>query len=265
MNRIFIDSFENEVEPRAYLLSESFTLEANSEYSSFGELLPGGVNELIQVVTTASTTGGTVSKGVQYMQSVIDLKRWVKTNPIALDFTLKFYVQNDPEKDVFDPVNFFQALSVLSYDNSSDMYSTPGPNLSTLKEMSSAINNSGAKKLKFSDKPVTDTKKYPKKNKMFSLWIPGVVYIPIAFIESVRPTYSPHTVYGTDMSTEYPLWVELQLRVSGVTPANDTMFLKSNVITIGTELAADSIAFSAINDMGQGLERAAKNALTEGS
>jgi len=245
MNRIYIQPLETGFQPFQFLLSGDFNVEAQSEYSSFGELLPGGINDVITAVLGFQGIGGETGTGTLYIHSVIDMKRWTRTNPITITCTLKFYVKENVLTDVWYPTNLFMGMSILTRKSEGDetAFYTPGPNLSSLKVVSETlkgdksanvsgaiynVNNKGLNSIR----NVEDFK-FPYKTKLVSILIPGVIYLPAAFIEVATPTFSNHVVtLPEDDGREFPLWTNLELKITGITPATDDMLKDSTKIII---------------------------------
>ncbi|HPJ86801.1 MAG TPA: hypothetical protein PLU55_01670 [Candidatus Pacearchaeota archaeon] len=250
MNRLFVEVLKSNIQPESFLLQEGFTIDAKSEFSSFGELLPGGITNLVNLAISYSSTGSTVGAGTVYMSNVMDLKRWMKTYPASINCTLKFYTREDVVTDVWLPMNFFLSLGILSRieegtgDKKRGSFVTPAPSLGSCGQISRALNG---------DISTTATPKEKKplseflssnakqagfgldfseiKSKILSVLIPGVIYLPYCFVEEVTPTYSNQVVVA-DNGKEYPLWGEIQLRLSGIYSAIDDMLDDSNKIDI---------------------------------
>jgi len=250
MNRLFVEVLKSNIQPESFLLQEDFTIDAKSEFSSFGELLPGGITNLVNLAISYSSTESTVGAGTVYMSNVMDLKRWIKTYPASINCTLKFYTREDVVTDVWLPMNFFLSLGILSRieegtgDKKRGSFVTPAPSLGSCGQISRALNG---------DISTTATPKEKKplseflssnakqagfgldfseiKSKILSVLIPGVIYLPYCFVEEVTPTYSNQVVVA-DNGKEYPLWGEIQLRLSGIYSAIDDMLDDSNKIDI---------------------------------
>lgn len=245
MNRLFVEVLESNIEPTYFLLQEGFTIDAKSEFSTFGELLPGGITNLVNLAISYSSTGSTVGSGTVYMSNVMDLKRWTKTNPGSINCTLKFYTEEDVVKDVWLPMNFFLSLGILSRSGKTKgAFVTPAPSLGSCGKISKALkgdsDNTTKPKEKKELKSFLESKRDQAgfgldfsgiQSKILSVLIPGVIYLPYCFVEEATPTYSNQVVIA-DNGKEYPLWGEIQLRISGIYSAIDDMLEDANKIDI---------------------------------
>lgn len=253
MNRLFVEVLKSNIEPESFLLQEGFTIDAKSEFSSFGELLPGGITNLVNLAISYSSTGNTVGSGTVYMSNVMDLKRWTKTNPASINCTLKFYTKEDVVTDVWLPMNFFLSLGILSRieetsksGKKSGSFVTPAPSLGSCGQISRALKGDLDKKVTSSNKLALKDLLQNKseagfglkfseiKSKILSVLIPGVIYLPYCFVEEATPTYSNQVVIA-DNGKEYPLWGEIQLRLSGIYSAIDDMLDDANKIDITSD------------------------------
>lgn len=248
MNRLFVEVLESNIEPTFFLLQEGFTIDAKSEFSSFGELLPGGITNLINLAISFSSTGKQVGAGTVYMSNVMDLKRWSKTNPGSINCTLKFYTKEDVVTDVWLPMNFFLSLGILSRSGKTKgAFVTPAPSLGSCGEISRALKGDNSTTATPKEKkPLSEFLSSNAKqagfgldfsgiqSKILSVLIPGVIYLPYCFVEEVTPTYSNQVVIANN-GKEYPLWGEIQLRISGIYSAIDDMLEDANKIDISDD------------------------------
>lgn len=254
MNRLFVEVLKSNIEPESFLLQEGFTIDAKSEFSTFGELLPGGITNLVNLAISYSSTGNTVGSGTVYMSNVMDLKRWTKTNPASINCTLKFYTKEDVVTDVWLPMNFFLSLGILSRieetsksGEKSGSFVTPAPSLGSCGQISRALKGDSDNTTKPKEKkPLSDFLSSSAKqagfgldfsgikSKILSVLIPGVIYLPYCFVEEVTPTYSNQVVIA-DNGKEYPLWGEIVLRISGIYSAIDDMLDDANKIDITSD------------------------------
>lgn len=253
MNSIYIEVLKSNIEPLSFLLQEGFTIDAKSEYGSFSELIPGGFGDLINfAINASSVSADKKGAGIVYMSNVLDLKRWTKTNPASINATIKFYTKEDVVTDVWLPMNFFMGLGILSRAKVNTItdkktgavtktgggFISPGASLNSCglisKELSGNTNDKGTGGTKKSLKDATGEGLNFEtiRSKIVSVWIPGVIYMPYAFIEACTPTYSPHIVRDERTKQDYPLWGECQLTISGLTSAIDDIFNDSNKVII---------------------------------
>ncbi len=278
MNRLFVEVLESNIEPAFFLLQEGFTIDAKSEFSSFGELLPGGITNLVNLAISYSSTKNTVGSGTVYMSNVMDLKRWMTTSPGSINCTLKFYTEEDVVKDVWLPMNFFLSLGILSRSGKTKgAFVTPAPSLGSCGQISKALkgdsDNTTKPKEKKELKSFLESKRDQAgfgldfsgiQSKILSVLIPGVIYLPYCFVEEATPTYSNQVVIA-DNGKEYPLWGEIQLRISGIYSAIDDMLEDANKIDISNDalkkkglVSSNMDAYPTINFEGGDFEKAKK-------
>lgn len=249
MNKIYIEVLKSGIQPLEFLLQEDFTVEAKSEFGTFGDLIPGVFRQFIDLATAFNATGDKIAKGVVFMNNVLDLKRWTKTPPPVIQCTLKFYTKEDVYEDVWLPMNLFVSLGILTRDKSGN-FVNPAPSLNSVGKISTLLSDKSAPPKDKEGNVQVGTKDYTKKplkdqiatngfidsfstiqSKLLSIWIPGVIYLPFAFIENCRPKYSNQVVVKDD-GMEYPLFGELELSISGISSAMDDFFLDSNRVRV---------------------------------
>jgi len=186
-------------------LLDDISLSAKSDFSSLAELVP-----IIQTIKDkgmafVSTTKNELSQGLIHLANAIDTPRWQKTQPFRLTAKFMFYTIDDPEFDVFVPYTVLQSQSILTKTDRGT-YITPGISLQTMK----AFNKKGDEA--FPEDVI-------KKSKLVSVHIPGVIYIPLAIVESAIPTVSKEVT-----ESGYPLWANVDLQLISALPANDGYF-----------------------------------------
>lgn len=204
-------------------LVEDPTLEVGSSFTSFANMIPSLAELTNLVVGTTSGLSGSVSTGVLDLQSKIDTLRWEKTDPVKVNCTLFFYTKTNPKEDVFDQVNLF--LNTIVLTKKGDKYYTPGISLHSLnyiisKDRGKSENTTESSSLAKGATGASNS--YTKgaealsdtRSKLFSVEIPGIVYIPVAVLYSVQPIYSKQVT-----ESGYPLWAKLECVFSGVIPA----------------------------------------------
>lgn len=248
MNKMYIEVLKSGIQPLEFLLQEDFTVEAKSEFGTFGDLIPGVFRQLIDLATAFNATGDKLGKGVVYMNNVLDLKRWTKTPPPVIQCTLKFYTKEDVYEDVWLPMILFVSLGILTRDKSGN-FVNPAPSLNSVGKISTLLSDKtspskdkiGTKD--FTKKPLRDqisTNGFINsfstiQSKIISIWIPGVIYLPFAFVENCQPKYSNQVVIDDKTGMEYPLFGELQLSISGISSAMDDFFLDSNRVRVDSK------------------------------
>lgn len=221
MNRIqLLLTPEHEGEPSTHLLThpmlDDFMIEAQTEFTSYADLAPT-ISSLTDLANTFSTgSGGTVTKGGFELRQVLDMQRWTKTSPVRITTQLLFYTKTDAEKDVVDQVNQLWGLHLPKFVNK--QIRVPGMNAQNANKIEEAY-----KTLTKEDKETFDEthgKDFAKKtkglqyNSLFAVIIPGVVYIPYAFLNNCRPTYSKQTT-----KRGFPLWATVEVEIQGISAA----------------------------------------------
>jgi len=184
-----------------------------------------GLSNIIHLVSTISSSAGSIGEGLLGLTNQLDAARWEKTDPIRLSVRLGFFTKDDSFANVVEPVQTLVGMSILTYDAQNKRYATPGMNL---KNMSDFTKQKGKSTEGFLG------------SKFCSVVIPGIVYIPIAYIEKATPTFS-RQVTERDM----PLWATLELLLVGTFPALESDFTNS------TDFAnlSSSYKVKSINDL----------------
>jgi hypothetical protein len=220
MNRILINyTMESgETIPLEYPIYEDFQIEANTEFSSFAELAPT-IDSLVNLGNMVSSTGGGVGPAGLGLRSILDAPRWQKTNPVKITIDMFFYTKEDPVKDVLFPINTLLGAHVLKKSSDGKRVLVPGINAGNSKEIDKIIKNIGKEeKAAFIDEAGGEDKLKKflsgQYNSIFSVIIPGVVYLPAAFIFAIQPTYSKQVT-----AKGYPLWAQANVQIQSITPA----------------------------------------------
>ena len=213
MNSIILN-FESAT--MTYPITEDFQIETSTEFSSFGDLCPT-ISSLVDVGNMLTTTGnGVVTDTGLNLRSILDAPRWTKTNPVKITVDMFFYTKEKAKEDVVDAINILIGSHVLSQDDKGKTR-VPGINASNVKsidEMQAEITANGGEALSKTEKDNINTQLQKQKNSMFSVLIPGVVFLPYAFIFSISPTYSKHVT-----ENGYPLWASANVQIQSVMPA----------------------------------------------
>ena len=225
MNSIYIQNSGWD-SPLEIPIMDDFSIEAKTEFKTFRELVPL-VDQITTILTTATTLGGTESKGTMKINSMLDAIRWGGSDPIRISTSLHFYLKDDPLKDVIKPMNLLLGLHLIKRSKDGKSFNIPGVNT---KNMSKVLIKDKAKpKKEQTGRQIRTANKLAKKtkddlakkmenltdsNSLISVLIPGVVYIDNAVMYSIEPTYSKQV---TDNG--YPLWATAQVQIVGVRPA----------------------------------------------
>lgn len=186
-------------------MTSDITIEAQSEWSKMGDLVPDFFKKVLNIMGTATSLGGSASEGFVNMMNKLDMPMWQSSPPVKVSVQLGFFTKTDSFADVYDPVTEIVGLSILSRDpTNKNRFITPGINLANMNDFS------------------TDSNTIKKKSKLMSFEIPGVIYLPLAMVESARPTFSNEIT-----ESSYPLWATVDLNIIGAGPATTDMFTEA--------------------------------------
>jgi len=201
-----------------YPIMEDFQIETSTEFSSFAELCPT-ISSLVDLgVTYESASSGGVSTAGFNIRSVLDAPRWQKTNPVKITTDMFFYTETDPVKDVLLPMNALLGAHLPRIVGKKIM--VPGLNATNVSNINNIIKSAQGKK---ASEEIGEGKEGEKALKqilesqysaLFSVLIPGVIFLPVAFIFAIAPTYSKHVTENGD-----PLWASASVQIQSLTPA----------------------------------------------
>ncbi len=217
-------------------IMDEIQIEATSEFSDFASLTPS-VDQLVTILTAYSSTGGTVSGGLAGMRAVLDAQRWSKTLPTRITLDLHFFVKTDPKKDVADKMNTLLGLHILREDpKQKGRFFLPGINMRNANTIYKDINGKTPPNV---DPPVSANTDEDKilantKSAVFSLLIPGVVYLPYAYISAIQPVWG-----NQETASKIPLWARANVTFSSVGPSQSRHF------TDGVMFSVDPWKFNA--------------------
>lgn len=219
-NRIYIDIIGANITFSA-ICQEDINVQAISQFSKISDLVPG-MNELVNLITTSGgVINGTVSKAMGWVQNALDVPIWNKTEPVKLALDLNFFVQTSGYGDVWRPTMLLQSMCVLSKKRNGQL-ATPGFNQRTIGKLNESVKESDVKKLQENAAKADSMSRdlslveksfpsdYPVSSKLCSIYVPGIVYIPIALIESIQVTWSKQL---TDKG--YPIWSKVNCQFTG--------------------------------------------------
>lgn len=221
MNRIQLlltDTAKEEAEILTHPILDDFMIEAATEFTSYADLAPtiSSLTDLVNTFTVGSNN--TVSQGGFNLRQVLDMQRWQRTNPVRITMQLLFYTKDNAKENVVDPINQLWGLHLPKIVN--NQIKVPGMSASNAHLIEEAFKSNKASE---KDKELlieTHGKDYAKEikdkqyNSLFSVIIPGVVFIPFAFLYNMRPTYSKHTTING-----YPLWATAEVEIQGISAA----------------------------------------------
>jgi hypothetical protein len=199
-------------------LLDDILLEVQSQFSSFGELIPQ-VKSILEIAATAqSSLTAQVGGNVLNLLNKFDIPTWKKTDPLRFQTTLTFYAgKNGAYEDVFLPITDLTNYVMLIKTGNS--YRTPGINLKNVTKVGQngnkgrgVVGSTGAR--------------------LMSVFIPGMVYIPQAFLRAARPTFSKYLT-----TSGYPVWGKLDVQFESLVPASDLIW--DNVKRLNTYIQGD--------------------------
>lgn len=204
-------------------ITEDFQLETVSEFSTFAELCPT-IDTVMNLATAyeGGSSGGVGGANLT-IRSILDAPRWIKTNPTKITLDMHFYLETDPLKDVIEPMVTLLSLHILT-KGKDGRFKIPGIYAGNVNQISALINGKVEKtaelKTDAEKMALEDTKSRLKDlsrvdNKVISVFIPGVVYLPYAYIHSIQPTYSKQTT-----QSGCPIWASANLTISSLIPSN---------------------------------------------
>jgi hypothetical protein len=183
-------------------LIEDVSVDVQSQFGSYGDMVPG-LSNMIHLVSTLSASGGAVGEGILNLTNQLDAQRWDRTDPTRLTVKLGFFVKDKPYENVIYPVSTLVGMSILTYNAKDKNYSVPGINLKDMSNFTKKLGQSG----NFVG------------SKFCSVLIPGIIYLPVAYIEKATPTYSKQVTENS-----YPLWATLELTFVSTFPALESDF-----------------------------------------
>lgn len=239
MNKIIIYyNSDNKKTTHIYPINEDFVIEAVTEFSSFADLSPT-ISSLVDLgnMFTTSSSGNLTKTGLN-LRGMLDAPRWQKTNPVKIVVDILFYTKNDAKENVVDPINNLLGSHILNVADGK--VKAPGLNAMNVDKYNEIMDT-----LSKNDQQTYKDSLYTKEefakakeatySSLFSVLIPGVVFLESAFFTAVRPTYSKHVT-----EKGYPLWASVNLEISGLTPAfisqfeNGAKMGEEVVTTVGT-------------------------------
>ena len=195
---------------------DDIMIEATSEFSGYGDFAPT-ISTLTDLVTAYQGSGGSVGQGTFALRQILDMQRWTKTSPIKITLQVLFYTQTDAEKDVVKPINELWGLHLPRLTQGGKI-KIPGMNATNMKYIDESFNlDKAAQEASAEEKQALKSIEASSDtvyNSIFSVIIPGIVYVPYAFLYSFRPTYSKQTT-----KRGFPLWAQGELQIQGISAA----------------------------------------------
>ena len=252
-NRIYIDIIGANITFSA-ICQEDINVQAISQFSRISDLVPA-MSELVNLITTSGgVINEQVSEAMGWVKNALDVPIWNKTEPVKLALDLNFFVQTSGYGDVWRPTMLLQSMCVLSKKRNGTL-ATPGFSLRSIGKIYESVKESDVKKLQKNEAKVDSRSRdlslveksfpsdYPVSSKLCSIYIPGIVYIPIAFIESIQVTWSKQL---TDKG--YPIWSRVNCQFTGASASvfeDNFLSICPKPVSPRPELLSDEISAAA--------------------
>ena len=250
-NRIYIDIIGADITFSA-ICQEDINVTAISQFSRISDLVPG-MNELVNMITTSGgVINNQISKAMGHVKNALDVPIWSKTEPVKLALDLNFFVQTSGYGDVWRPTMLLQSMCVLSKKRNGTL-ATPGFSFRTIGKLDEAVKESDVKKLQKNAAKADSMSRdlslveknfpsdYPVLSKLCSIYVPGIVYIPIALLESIQVLWSKQL---TDKG--YPIWSKVTCQFTGASASvfeDNFLSICPNTVSPNKEqLLSDEIA-----------------------
>jgi len=225
-------------------IMDDINIQAQSEFSSFAEMVPL-LDQISNVFTTMASISSKVGEGTLNLRAMLDSQRWVKTNPVKINVAFHFYTKSDPQVDVIDPIHFLYGLHILTKIKGSEppKFKIPGISLLNINKIRESIKDnkkqtdnvsniiSSAKEDEELDTIIEKTK-----DSIFAFYIPGIIYLPYAYIFSIDTQFSKHKT-----ESNLPLWAIATLEISGIGPAIHTNFTDARKIAKNKRKGRDAL------------------------
>jgi len=213
--------------------TEDVQVQAISQFTKIGDFVPT-MDSLATMVNTASSgIGGLTSSRMIALKNALDVPIWQRTEPVRIATDLNFFIKTSGYNDVWVPTMTLQSMNILSKQG--DQLVTPGLNLKSIGNPGEVLKNSASNMrndLGNAFQAVIDAKEnipqasaFTSTSKLCSIFIPSVVYVPVAIVENIQITWSKH------LSTKgYPLWSKVNVQFTSVLPAIfEDNFLNSDI------------------------------------
>jgi hypothetical protein len=223
-NKVYVNIIGTDIILSA-ICTEDIQVQAQSQFSSIGDMVPG-INQLANLIAGGEgVTGGTINVNVSNVKNALDVPIWQKTEPVKIAMDMNFFLKTSGYLDVWYPTMALQSMNILSRSTEGTNLITPGFNVGNIgksQTTSVAVSSVTENVLKFQlneaastvkqDLPSTDTLKGT--SKLCCVYIPGIVYLAVAYVENVAVTWSKQK---TDQG--YPIWSKVNVQFTGATPA----------------------------------------------
>lgn len=208
-------------------LHEDITLQFQSEFGDIGDNLPAGIKSMLDMAKSFTALGGVTSDTF----AMFGFQQWKSTSPVSIQLQLGFYTNQNSWYDVWLPIVSLSTLTTLSVITDSKSgkdtraYRTPGVSLGNLGEANKAkTTDASAKPANNTSSGGKDVRKQSNLSKMIDVFIPGVIAMNNAFVESAHPTFSHQKTKSGG-----PLWGTIQLNIKSLFPAYDQMLTNVSI------------------------------------
>jgi len=228
-NRIYISILGTDI-TFVSTCTEDVQVQAQSHFTRIGDFIPSIAALATMLTQFSSTAGGGISSSLLNAKNSLDVPIWQKTEPVKVTTDLNFFIKTSGREDVWKPTMILQSMNILSRTKDNQVI-TPGFNIKTIGDASKkessvetgsfAVSSSLTENLNkyaiasFNAKEnIPQGSNFSSTSKFCSVYIPAIVYLPIAVVEVVQPTWSKQ------LSSEgYPIWSKVSVQFTGATPA----------------------------------------------
>jgi hypothetical protein len=211
-------------------LMEPPKYDVNTKFGTVGDIIPGSVSGIFSLLQTFESIGGATANP-NTTTSFMNVPIWQGTDPLKVECKITFFTETSAYDDVWYPSMQLQGLTMITQNPNGAGYLLPGINTQNLQRGLSTNNTSSSDESSANE---ADPPKSVEKAaftsdataaKLISVYIPGILYLPAAFAEEVKLTFSNEIT-----ESGYPLWAEININFNSITPANSNLlrpFIKS--------------------------------------
>ena len=208
-NRVYISILGPDI-TFSSVCTEDISVQAQSQFTRIGDFIPSIQSLASMLANSQDIVWGEVSNQMMNVVNALDVPIWQKTEPVKVTMDLNFFIKTSGYYDVWRPTMLLQSMGVLSKNNSTHSLITPGINISNIGDLNTSdkniiSNKLGANSLQKSlalaqgadmaevlatKGEIPDASSFSTQSKLCSVYIPSIVYLPIAIIEVAQPTWS---------------------------------------------------------------------------
>jgi hypothetical protein len=233
-NKIYMNVLGTDISFSA-VCTEDIQVQAQSQFTRIGDFVPSIDNLVTIANVTTNGIAGRTSSGMINLKNALDIPIWQKTEPVKIVMDMNFFIQTSGYYDVWLPTMTLQSMNILSKDLEGGII-TPGFNLDSIGKASSIINTGGSLKkdqLKYliADMFPNDTAPQASdftNSKLCSVYIPSIVYLPIAIVENLQVTWSKQL-----SSKGYSIWSKVNVQFTGAISA----IFEDNFLSVNPDIA----------------------------